>query len=239
MVVDTFVHIAQASIVAMMNNGTIRRIYLDEGHELVAQGLFRNIFGQFANVVKSEAFSRINWTIMSGTFPAPIKAVVCDTLGIAGDELTTFHSTSGYSLTSVSIQTQESTSKDAAFDYVVEQACESARNGTSQLVAVLSKRDADTLEAKIRAASAKEGEVKFNCFKLNSEVRQLLGAEEVERLFQKWKEGKDRVWVLISTQPLNGLNHNSLFRVDVLGSYGVLAAFQQRVALGGAVRREW
>jgi superfamily II DNA helicase RecQ len=128
-VIDTFVHIAQDSVVAMMNDGTIRRIYFDEAHELVAQSKFRPIFGQFASVAKSSSFSRINWTLMSGTFPTPIQEVVCDALGIAEDEITTFSSTSGYSLTSVSIQTKDSQSKTIAMYYVVDECCKSSASG--------------------------------------------------------------------------------------------------------------
>jgi hypothetical protein len=225
-VIDTFVYIAQDWIFAMMNDGTIRRIYFDEAHELAAQANFRTIFGQFANVAKSAAFSRINWTLMSGTFPAPIRDVVLVALGIDKDEITAFSSTSGYSLSSVSIQAKESESKEVAMDLVVEECCKSARAGKSHLVAVLSMRDADRMESKLQTASAAEGGGDFKCFKLNSNVRKLFGPAEVEKQFQKWKGGEDLLWILVSTQPLNGLNHNALFRVDVLGSYGLLAGFQ-------------
>ena len=123
----------------------------------------------------------------------------------------------------------ESTSKDVVFTKAVNRAKEAVTSNECALVCVMTVTDGLRVKQE-----AMEGE---NALTDNQVLLVHSGVEMTKKIFSRvaeFKSGSGSTKLLVCTQPMNGIDCERLFTVEVLGSYDIVACYQ---ALSRAARK--
>ena len=215
-VLDTFLKVCMSGAVDLIRGGKLVRIVLDEAHEFSLQKSFRPVFNQAIVHLRN---LRVNYTILSGTFSEPVQKDVLEMLGIdsAIDQVCSITSTVDVvEAAQVRFEKKAGNSKKAVLEAIVGLAVTSAASKSYHLIAVLTTAQGSDIVEMLKEKGVK-------ALLAAALTRGLKGWDES---ISAWKDGTGDSYVLVSTQPLNGLNHKSLLVVDVCGSHCLISALQ-------------
>ena len=218
---ETFAHLAVKDLSSLCRQGHVGRVYLDEAQEVCAQWRFRGSICTVGTELRGGGFDKCSMTLMSGTFCPGVQGEATNLLGITSTDLVTIAKPVSVPRNpNIKFTAVDSETEAKALALVAEQCVSAARQQTAHLVLVMTI----PLGRKLEELLGGEG---VGCFFVNSEVRAQPGGEAlVDSETRKWKLGTASFVVLIATGNMCGLNHPELPAVDIVGSYGLMSAFQ-------------
>ena len=111
--------------------------------------------------------------------------------------------------------------KKAAFNMVKDKCVDSYKGKTNHLVLALTVNDVMEVKEMIR-----EGGVPEDAILVVTSSERGRDGRGLRKLLEGWKQGVGTVKIVISTQPISGLNPRFLFECDLLGSWNVITAYQ-------------
>ena len=215
-VLDTFLRACMKLTNSLVHRGKVVRVVIDEAHEFTVQKLFRSVFNSATTHL---AKLSVNFSLLSGTFSAPVQADVVEMLRINGerDKIKVVTSAKvGVEYGHIRFDLRKVTTMQAVFNGIVQRASASAAAKRPHLVAVVTTKHGEVIVAKLEKNGVKS-------ILATSETRRERG---LEGMMTAWNAGTGDTFVLVSTQPLNGLNHETLAEMDLCGSHCILTAFQ-------------
>lgn len=216
-VLDTFLKLKNMqNALALLRAGKLIRLVFDEAHEFSLQKHFRPIFNQAIANLRN---LKVNFTLLSGTFCAPVQEDVEKMLGLdpRTDRISSLTSTSDVvEAPQVRFERRHGNSKKEVLEAIVVFAATSAASKKHHLIAVLTKKHGEEILKLLKEKGVKT-------LFATADTR---AHRDWDDKMTAWKDGSGDTFVLVSTQPLNGLNHKSLAVVDICGSHCLVTALQ-------------
>ncbi|GMI26411.1 hypothetical protein TrCOL_g4744, partial [Triparma columacea] len=225
-----------------INWGWLSTIFIDEPQEFASQYLLREeAFRKFSTWATGPYGKLIFWVLMSGSLTPVVKSFVVGMLGYDDDALEDKFVRIGLPETEEEDgfipnpnikfvkEGGEDIDKDLCINTVVHSAKANAADGVQHLILTVGKDDGELVARRLMEGpgALTEEQVLF----IHSGVDR---GGEVGRRLREFQLGRGKTLILISTQPVAGLDAKYLLVVDVLGCWNIICLYQSltRVARG-------
>ena len=209
---------------ALMKLGCVNRLHLDECHELVLQWELRSaVFHNFCDLFSAETslYKYLPLTVYSATLPEQLEETVASLLCLYPTETSTVQIANNDAQPFVANKNLRlrAVRKEKVCDVweeIVTEAEKHSRDGVAHMIACLAVREVDEVVRRL-------GRREVECLKITGDN---VSDEGVAGRTSTWLKGEGTCKVVVTTQPVNGLNHSGLFHVSIAGSWNLITARQ-------------
>ncbi|GMI44206.1 hypothetical protein TrCOL_g5270 [Triparma columacea] len=236
--------------------GCLRRIRVDEAHEIVSQWSIReNDFRLFTNWCRSKEGLSVNYTFMTASFTPGVRRFILKLFGFTDEDI---NDGKTFRLVGIEEVIEEgegeedgegdgeedgevdekdycpnsniafekhggfNTPKEDVFRAVSEKAKRRV-NVENECHLILTTCTKDANEMKRRSMEGDNALDDDQVLIVTSKIRRTKAFKEA---LEGFKSGKGKVKLVISTQPVSGLNARVLYEVDILGSWNIMTLYQ-------------